>query len=171
MARVAGPQCVLKTVLRYETGKDQNDKLFLVFFFLSKSLRWDNSILIHHGLDNKVYLKWAKYTHQLAGTMIQRSTEHQYKWISKYTPLDLSHSDEYGWYRLHLSYDVIVAMVRYWRNGLSEFQRLFCLIDWWSWQTQSQVQWKQTQFTCKVVKVHTNVEQQVGSYLLMCCYN
>ena len=70
----------------------------------------DNLILI---LDNTVYLKWANYTYPSARSTIERTTEHQYKSISKCTLTFWVHFDEYGWYLVCLSYDTVAAMVCY----------------------------------------------------------
>ena len=88
--------------LMYKTNELQKHEflfffffIFLFLFFMSTSLHLDNSILI---LDSKVYLKWANSAYLLARSMIQRSTECQYKAIGEHTHLTFRlHFDEYGW--------------------------------------------------------------------------
>ena len=93
------------------------------------------SILI---LDNKVYLKRANYAYPLAQTMIQRSTECQYKRIGKPTHFTFGlHFDGHGWYVLCLSYDTVVAMIHYWRNGRSEF--LVLVVPYWLMKSMNSV--------------------------------
>ena len=81
-------------------------------------------ILITQSLNKiiTVYLTQAICTYLLARSMICRLTELQYNQTCKCIHVTFGvHFDEYGWYVLCLSCDVVVPIVCYITNGRSEF--------------------------------------------------
>ena len=127
---------------------------------LVESLHYDNLILILDSIS--IFKTRASCACPLAKSTIKRSTKHQYK-VGEMYPLDLWSSFwlcEYGQYVLCMSHNAVVARVHCWRTDRSEFLRLLCLIDCWSWWTQWEAEWKLRQ-----AKAHRDVEQQVGSYI------